>query len=188
MKNSIREMLSGGDRRSIGRSDELVAKVRKDPVLFREVIQAMGDPDPTVKMRAADAAEKITAGSPDLLRPWKKFLLGKIAQIPQQEVRWHAAQMLPRLHLSPKEKASTVDILAVYLKDESRIVKTFALQALADLAAEDAALRVRVTRLAEVFIRSGSPAMRSRSRKILASLGKKSGIPTNRKLRAPFLP
>jgi hypothetical protein len=96
--------------------------------------------------------------------------------------------MLPRLHLSPKEKASTVDILAVYLKDESRIVKTFALQALADLAAEDAALRVRVTRLAEEFIRSGSPAMRSRSRKILASLGKKSGIPTNRKLRAPFLP
>jgi HEAT repeat protein len=188
MKKSIRNMLSGGDRRSSGRSDELVAKVRKDPALFREVIQAMGDRDPIVRMRAADAAEKITAGSPDLLPPWKKLLLEKIALIPQQEVRWHVAQMLPRLHLSPKKKASAIDILTVYLKDESRIVKTLALQALADLAEEDAALQVRVTRLAEEFIRSGSPAMRSRSRKILASLRKKSGIPANRRVRAPFLP
>ena len=180
MKKSIRRMLSGGDRRSIGRSGDAVARVQKDPALFGEVIRAMEDEDPIVRMRAADAAEKISAASPGLLRPWKKFLLKRIAPIPQQEVRWHVARMLPRLRLSPGDKASAVRILTAYLEDESRIVKTFALQGLADLAEGDPALRARVVRLAEGFLRGGSPALRSRSRKILACLGEKSGIPEKR--------
>ena len=51
-------------------------------------------------MRAADAVEKITARRPELLRPHKRRLLTELALIPQQEVRWHVAQMLPRLSLS----------------------------------------------------------------------------------------
>ena len=53
-----------------------------------------------LRMRAADAAEKITCRRPDLLVACKQRLLDEIAAVPQQEVRWHVAQMLPRLALT----------------------------------------------------------------------------------------
>jgi hypothetical protein len=44
------------------------------------------------------------------------------------------------------------------------------MQALADLAEDDATLRPRVVRLLEDLTRTGSPAMKSRGRKLLDRL------------------
>jgi hypothetical protein len=60
--------------------------------------------------------------------------------------------------------------LTGYLNDTSRIVKTFAMQALADLAEQDDGLRAPVIRQIEELTRSGSPAMQNRGRKLLAKL------------------
>ena len=92
---------------------------------------------------------------------------GSVAGSEQQEVRWHVAQMLPRLDLSADERETVVAILTGYLDDESKIVKTFSMQALANLAAQDAGLRPQVTALVEELNRTGSPAMQSRGRKLL---------------------
>lgn len=75
------------------------------------------------------------------------------------KVRWHVAQMLPRLQLS---------------SDESRIVKTFSMQALAELAEDDASLRARVVTLGEDLSKTGGPAMRTRGRKLLDRLNEAS--------------
>ena len=125
--------LSGGDRRSIGRSNEVVADVLADPSLFDLIFDAIASDDPLIGMRAADAVEKITARRPELLRPHKHRLLTELAFIPQQQVRWHVAQMLPRLSLSPLERRQAAEILESYLDDESSIVRTCAMEALADL-------------------------------------------------------
>jgi hypothetical protein len=93
-----------------------------------------------------------------------------VARSEQQEVRWHVAQMLPRLNLSAAERETAVSILTTYLDDRSKIVKTFSMQALADLAATDASLRPQVTVLVEELTRTGSPAMQSRGRKLLRQL------------------
>jgi hypothetical protein len=53
-----------------------------------------------------------------------------------------------------------------FLEDRSSIVKTFALQALADLAGEDQALQSEVAELLAQASRTGSPAMRARVRKL----------------------
>jgi hypothetical protein len=121
-------------------------------------------------MRAADAVEKITARQPVLLQPYKAQLLEQIAGIEQQEVRWHVAQMLPRLDLDQEERQAAVRILRGYLTDRSRIVQTFALQALADLAEGDEGLRRQVIPLIEQMVQSGSPAVKSRGRKLLSQL------------------
>ena len=168
------DKLRGADRRSIGRSEEVVCDVLAEPELFSALIEAMAASDPVVRMRAADAAEKITCRRPDLLVACKQRLLDDIAAAPQQEVRWHVAQMLSRLALTGSERERAVEILIGYLDDDSSIERTFAMQALADLAARDDALRDRVIPLLEHLVDTGTPAMRARGRKLVAQLTRAS--------------
>ena len=165
------EKLTGGDRRSIGRADEVAAEVLAEPSLFAVLIDGMHADDPLIRMRAADAAEKVSAKHPEWLQPHKKTLIEQIAPISQQEVRWHAAQMFPRLQVSPAEQTAIVEILLGYLSDKSKIVQTFSLQALADFAERDADLRPQVVSILREMVNSKSAAVRSRSQKLLQKLG-----------------
>ena len=95
------DKLRGGDRRSLGASAGAVAAVAKTPELFGDLFECLFDDDPVVRMRAADAVEKATRGSAQLLQPWKQALLERVAARKEKEVRWHVAQLLPRLQLTP---------------------------------------------------------------------------------------
>jgi hypothetical protein len=170
--NDVLKKLEGGDRRSIGRVSEVVTDVLNDPSLLEVVFNAMLSDDPIIRMRSADAVEKITAKHPEYLQPYKKKLIQQVAKVDQQEVRWHVAQMFPRLELSKEEQAVVVEILLDYLNDKSKIVKTSSMQALADFAERDAGLRFKVIQLLEELTRTGSPAMRSRGRKLLDELNR----------------
>ncbi len=99
------EKLVGGDRRSIGRVDEVVADVMNNPSLFGIVFDGMLSDDPLLRMRCADAAEKITEKQPGFLQPYKEKLIKEVAKIEQPEVRWHVAQMIPRLEVDQEERA-----------------------------------------------------------------------------------
>jgi hypothetical protein len=79
-------------------------------------------------MRTADAVEKVTRKKPELLTPYKKELLGLIAEAEEAELRWHLAAMVPRLPFNSKERQRVASTLELYLADCSSIVKTFALQ------------------------------------------------------------
>lgn len=119
-------------------------------------------PDPVVRMRAADAVEKITRRRPDLLRELEDRVLTQVAAIDQAEVRWHVAQPVPRLALTPLRRVRAITILRGFLADDSRIVRAFAMQALADLAEHDEQMRAWVLPLLAELTRIGTPAMRSR--------------------------
>jgi hypothetical protein len=82
------------------------------------------------------------------------------------------------LALNREERRRVYDILSRFLSDESQIVKTFAMQALADIAEQDIDLRNPILEQLETLTRTGSPAMQSRGRKLLAKL-KRSGEPSN---------
>ncbi|MDQ3855778.1 MAG: ACT domain-containing protein, partial [Chloroflexota bacterium] len=136
--------LNGGDRRSIGRVAEVVSDVQADPALFPVLFSGMLHADPLVRMRSADAVEKLTRKRPELLQPYARRLLQEVAASDQQEVRWHVAQLLPRLELEESDRAAAVALLLGYLDDPSRIVRTFSLQALAEFALRYPTLRPRV--------------------------------------------
>jgi hypothetical protein len=121
-------------------------------------------------MRAADAAEKITITRPELLNLYKQELLGLLDEAEQIELRWHLALMVPRLSLSGPERVRAAAALQRYLQDCSSIVKTFALQGLADLARQDARLRETAKRILEESLRTGTAAMKARARKLLKEL------------------
>jgi hypothetical protein len=144
--------------------------VSKSPKLFRELIAGLWSEDPVVRMRAADAAEKVTRDNPEFLDPHKKELLGLMVEAEQQELRWHLVAIVPRLALNAEERNVAVTWLNRYLEDRSSIVKTFALQGLADLAQDDPMIRPRVIELLREATRSGTSAMKARSRKLLIRL------------------
>lgn len=162
--------LTGGDRRSIGRSNEVVAEVFSDPGLFDAVFSGLLSNSPLLRMRAADAIEKITIRHPEYLQPYKTQLLEHVALIDQKEVRWHVAQMVSRVEWSPRERQRVVSVLMEYLCDASSIVKTCAMQALADLARQAPELRANVLVILQDLTAHGTPAMKARGRRLLVEM------------------
>lgn len=61
------EKLAGGDRRSIGGSNKVVADVLRNPSLLPGVFAGLFEGDPLIRMRVADVVEKITARIRELL-------------------------------------------------------------------------------------------------------------------------
>ena len=125
---------------------------------------------PVVRLRASDAIEKATRQYPEYLKPYKRALMDRISQTDEPGVRWHVAQLLPRLNLTRKDLPRALSILYAYINDPSRIVVTFAMQALADIARRFPHLLPEVLPELRHRTKFGSPAMRARGRKLLAEL------------------
>jgi len=170
LTKNILDLLKGGDRRSIGLSDQVAAMVSGNLQLFPELIVGLWSKDALIRMRSADAAEKVSRRNPELLGPYRKELLDLLARTKEQELRWHLAVMVPRLALNSNERQRALLLLNSYMQDNSSIVKTFALQGLADLARDDTSIRSTVIEILRDSRRSGTPAMKARSRKLLHEL------------------
>jgi len=162
--------LKGTDRRSIGRSNAAAALALRHPEAAGQLVRAMWDADAVVSMRAADALEKASVQNPKLIARYKQELLGLLGETPQQELRWHLSLMVPRLPLTRAERLRAAAALRRYLDDRSSIVRTCALQGLAELAEQDASLRSEVMDLLRNAARTGTAAMRARSRKLAKKL------------------
>jgi hypothetical protein len=180
--NPFRTKLSGGTRTSLGRTDAVVAEVLAAPQKFPALLACLAQADDEdadasandaiLLMRASDAIEKISRQRPEWLAPHKLDFLSLAGDSDQIEVRWHMAQILPRLPLTPRERIVAIDILFDYLKDRSSIVKTHAMQALADFAAKDSKLKEKILPLLDELTEIGTAAMRARGRKLLAHLNR----------------
>jgi hypothetical protein len=162
-------LLSGGDRRSIGRVAEVVDLVEQNPSFFHQVIEAFEVDDEVVRMRASDALEKLTRNHPEWIAPYAEAVWNAVGS-DLKEVRWHVAQMLPRVAQTPASKRRAMDVLTAYISDPSSIVRTCAMQSLADLSVDDANLRRNVVQVIHDLVESGTPAMKSRGRKLLKRL------------------
>jgi hypothetical protein len=180
---SIRSMLAVGRHRiSSGRTAEVVSLVRAYPKKLTQLLECLWDEDPCVAMRAADALEKLTRRrslvadeiQKSLLKTlqgsWKAPLIGLLAEATENKLRWCLAPVIPRLALTVPECKRVAETLLSYLDDKSSIVKTMALQGLADLTRQDASLLPIVIDLLSIHSRSGTAAMRARGRMLLKQL------------------
>ncbi|MBV8638254.1 MAG: hypothetical protein JO322_09230 [Candidatus Eremiobacteraeota bacterium] len=166
----IAERLSGGDRRQVGASDDVVSLVLRDNAKFGELFDAMLHEDPTVRMRAAEATEKLARVRPDLLAPYRKRLIEEVGEVDQHDVRRRVAQMLANVRLDVKERSKATALLERYLQDTNVTLVVESLQTLVDFAKDDRGLRKRVTPIVERMAARGTPAMQVRARKLLARL------------------
>lgn len=163
---SVLDRLTGGDLRSIGAADAVALEAREDRRTFDALVGGLGDKDKLVRMRSADALEKASRFQPAWLARHAQALLAATT-CPQLEVRWHVAQMIPRLRWQPAHFHQVTNWLVACLDDDSLIVRTSAMTALAELAEGDAALSSRVAKLLVQSLVSPAASVRSRARKLL---------------------
>ncbi len=166
----ILDDLRGGDRRSIGRADEVVQAIEKNPSLFEAVFRGLYDHDPVVRMRSADVIEKITRNKPELLSGYRSEIISILTSAEQQEVCWHMAQIAPRLAYTVGEESQVVMILKHYLSHQSKIVRVSAMESLAIFAERNRSILNEVIEIIRIQVESGSPAVQSRGRKLLQRL------------------
>jgi hypothetical protein len=170
---TIRSMLAAGRHRlSVGRSGEVAALILKQPKKAPRLIECLWDEDIGVASRAASALEEVSRTLPSVLDSWKAPLLGLLAEATENKLRWYLALIVPRLQLTIPECRRAANTLQSYLEDQSSIVKTCAMQGLADLTRQDSSLLPMVLDLLRIHSRSGTPAMRARGRKLLPRLEK----------------
>jgi hypothetical protein len=163
---------------SRGRVPEVVALIEANPRLTARLVELLWDDDPGIVQRAADVLERITARScrkpsPALARILagsKEALLGLLPEAKLKKLRWNLALTIGRLPLTLPECRRAAAALYAYLDDPSSIVKTAALHGLADLTCHDPSLLPAVLDLLRIHGRSGTPAMRARSRILLLKL------------------
>jgi hypothetical protein len=96
----ILSVLAGGDRRSIGRVSAVVPFVLDNPEKLSVLVDGMEGEDEVLCMRCADAAEKISVIRPEWFKPLRSRLIQLARRSAQKELRWHLAQMLPRIGLA----------------------------------------------------------------------------------------
>ena len=166
----ILKKLKGGDRRSIGRANEVVREVEQTPSLFKALFNGLYDCDPVVRMRSADVIEKVTRNNSALLSGVTSKVISILVSAEQQEICWHMAQVAPRLTCSSTQEKEIIQGLKGYLSHQSRIVRVSAMEALVDFSEKNMAIRKEITAIVNNQIKTGSPAVQARGRKLLARL------------------
>ncbi|MBP2303143.1 ACT domain-containing protein [Azospirillum picis] len=160
--------LARGDRRTAGDPSSVAMQVSTDRGRLAELVGCLFDRDAGVRMRAADALERVSRGNAAWLDPYVEHLLTDAVAIDQAEVRWHLAQIVPRLTMNDEQRHRAAVLLADWFENSpSRIVQSSALQAVVDLAERDATLRPVSVEMLGRAMRSGIPSLADRARRIL---------------------
>jgi hypothetical protein len=165
----IAQALAGGSPRSLGRSGEVVDRVLETPEQLQELFACLFDTDEVVRMRAADALEKVCRAQPRWLEPYVGRLLIEVARIDQPSVRWHLAQMLAEMDLVGTERDRALAILMANLEQsDDWIVINCTLDSLAAFVRKGWITRRRIASVLRRFERDRRKSVASRARKLHA--------------------
>ncbi len=170
---TIYDLLTGNDLRSIGKSNEVVSMVIRDPELFGEVFNGIFHEDKVIRARCADAVEKIAKESPEYIQNKKEILLKNLEKFNQKEIIWHVAMVLDYLELTKKEIDKSLNMLYKWLNEsDSIIVKVACMQTLANFALKNKLPLKSVRDEIEKQMINGAPAVKARGRYLLKKFGK----------------
>ena len=152
--------------RTTGNVDAVVDEVLANPAFAKSVLEGFNSHDAVLLMRCADAIEKLSRLCPAIVRPYTELFLDYIGTIDQQEVQWHVAQILPRLHLSETQIPRAMQLLDSYYESPSAIVRANALEATLQLAAIDNRYASKAQQRLRTALTSDTPSLSARARKL----------------------
>lgn len=166
----LRELLSGGDRRSIAGSNRARALIERDPARIGELAGLTRDDDWLVGLRALDLLEKFAHDHPEWVEPYKRIFIGPLSRSDKWEVRLQIVRALPLFPWTPAQTKRVEAILTENVSFPQLFVRAWALDGLATLVENRPRLVPLVRRCLNEFERSPSKALRARARKIAARL------------------
>ena len=169
MRHPMLQKLVRGDMRTTGSADKVVTEVLKKPELVDILVDGLNDGEPGVRMRTADALEKIATRDASLVQPHVGELIEVAASTEQQEVQWHMAQLFALVTLDKRRAKRVAKIMFDYYEDsQSSIVKAFAMTTLWRLTEVDDTLMKKVKQLVNDALESDVPSLSSRARRLVA--------------------
>lgn len=98
----------GGHTNSLGRSKEVLDKVKSDPTKMAELFDCIYAEDAWVRMRAIDTFEKLVSDNPKLAQPYTESLTGDLTEKEQPSIQWHLAQLYAEIELSQLQQAKAI--------------------------------------------------------------------------------
>jgi hypothetical protein len=120
--------------------------------------------------------EKITVRDPEYLKPHRAQLLNVLMSAAHKELKWHIAQLIPRMDLSKKELHDVWHVMAYWAgnKNESRLVRVNSLQGLYDLSLNRPELKENFMATMKLMEREAIPSIQARIRNIKKMMVEKS--------------
>ncbi len=170
-------ILTGGDLRSDGRSDEVVEKVLADPSLLPDLIEGLSVEDDVVRGRTADALEKVARVHYRLFLPYLPLLLRKAKEDEVYMVRFHLAMLFGYVEVEGKMKERIVDTLFDLLNDDSVFVQSWSIVSLTIIGMNDLLYRARVFEKIKPLLDSNSIAVRRKAENAIAVLNGRQSLP-----------
>ena len=167
MMPSFEQILTGGDLRSIGRSNAIIADINSQEN-FDQLFKLLFHTDRIVVMRAADVVEKVTIKHPQYLVSHSKEVVDLCNVAENKEFKWHLALLLSRLHLKNREFKKAWDLLALWAKDKtnSRIVRVNAIQGLFELVSQKSSFAQHLKKILSEIEIENIPSINARIKKI----------------------
>ncbi len=162
----LRDLLPGGDRRSVAQSERAHEAVLARPERTGELAALVEDPDWLVGMRALDLLEKLAHEQPAWVEPYRSVFLGPAADSEKWECRLQVVRALPLFAWKGRDLARVIAILRRDAEHPQTFVRAWATDSLATFAERDAKLVPEVRRRLDELERSGKKALATRARKI----------------------
>lgn len=162
---SLRELLGGGDLRSIGNSEKLVQLIQ-DQAGFDKLFTFMYDADRLIVMRAADALEKLSAAKLAYILPHKNALIKLMISAKDKDLKWHLAQLISYVKLTKKEAETVWKILEKQVRDkkESRIVRATSITSLFRISKQFSSYKNDFEKLVDDVYVENIPSLNARIR------------------------
>lgn len=116
-KQNFEEVFTiGGKSNSLGKTGEVIEQVLSDKSLLPELYSCMFNSDPWVRMRAADAFEKICRAHPEWITPYIEKLQSDLSGPHEQpSIKWHLAQIYEQVPLTDQQKEHALNWLTTQL-------------------------------------------------------------------------
>jgi hypothetical protein len=162
----------GGKSNSLGKVGEVVELVLHNRSRIDELYGCLFDEDAWIRMRAADALEKVCREHPDWLLPYIDRLSGKLAASTQPSIQWHLAQIYGQIDLTSKQKSFAIRWLKNLLSTEEVdwIVAANAMDTLARFIRDDSLPVAELIPLLKIQQKHKSSAVVKRANKLLTEL------------------
>lgn len=168
----FRNLLSGEDPLTLKGVAEVITALQQDPRLVAVVFDVVFDDDDVVRMRAADALEKLCREEPTRLVPFVDRLLTDMAEPRQPSVQWHLAQMLAEVPLDEGQADRAAAIVSALLTDsDDWIVRNCSLEALAAFTRRGTISRDELLAHLDRVAGDERKSVRSRVRKLRSEFG-----------------
>lgn len=161
------KLLSGGDLRSIGKSESVILSV-KNQNDFDELFKCLFHKDRLVVMRAADAIEKITVKQQQYLLAHKKEIIQLCKVAKDKELKWHLCLLIPRLALEEVEFYECWRMLTNWAKEksDSKIVRVNSIQGLYEMMQRDSGLKNEFDLILREIEKEKVPSISARIQKL----------------------